>query len=281
MLADARPTSRLLDTAGFSQLARTADGYLLYNTNDVYIGQAIARYGEYSAIELGVLKRVCGPGDVVIEVGANIGAHTVALARHVGPTGRVFAFEPQRLVFQTLCANIALNSLTNVECHWAALGAERGTVQVPELDPRQQGNFGGLTLLGDQRGVKVDCQVLDRYVSLPRLRLVKIDVEGMEADVISGGRQLIAKFKPVLYLENDRAEKSEALIRLIAGLGYRLYWHLPPLFNPDNFYGERENLFPNVVSINMLCVHPDAGIALEGFEAIADPAAHPLRPKSA
>ncbi len=277
---DRSPPSRLLDAGGFNQLARTADGYLLYNTNDAYIGKAIAKYGEYSGLELEVLKRLCGPGDVVIEVGANIGAHTIALARHVGPTGRVFAFEPQRVVFQTLCANVAINSLTNVECFWAAMGAERGVVQVPEPDPGQPGNFGGLTLLGNHRGVKVECMVLDRFASLPRLRLVKIDVEGMEADVIAGGRQVIERFRPVLYLENDRAEKSEALIRLIAGLGYRLYWHLPPLYNPDNFRGDAENLYPKVVSINMLCVHRDAGIALEGFAEITDFSAHPLRPKA-
>src|SRR4051812_46112945 len=125
--------SRLLDTDGCNQLAKGHKGYYLYNIHDIYVGQAIEKYGEYGGLEAEFLEQLCGPGDVVIEVGANIGAHTVGIAKRVGPTGYVLAFEPQRLVFQNLCANIALNSLTNVGCHWAAVGTTQGFVTVPEL----------------------------------------------------------------------------------------------------------------------------------------------------
>ena len=61
------------------------------------------------------------PGDVVVDVGADIGALTVPLARAVGPAGRVLAFEPQPTVFQNLCANLALNDLLHVQAFNAAL----------------------------------------------------------------------------------------------------------------------------------------------------------------
>jgi hypothetical protein len=137
------PRSQLLETAGFNQLVAARDGYFLYNRNDLCIGRALEKYGEFSGLEMELLRQICGPGNVVIEVGANIGAHTVGLARRVGVRGHVLAFEPQRLVFQTLCANVALNSLENVECRWAAVGSEDGYITVPDLSPHQEVNFGG------------------------------------------------------------------------------------------------------------------------------------------
>ena len=128
----------LLETKGHNQLAAGKDGYFLYNSNDKYIGRAIENYGEYSEIELDLLKNLCAAGDVILEVGANIGAHTVGMARTVGPTGRVLAFEPQRLVFQTLCANVALNSLhatftiaTDVKVYFRDLSSpwQRGSIE--------------------------------------------------------------------------------------------------------------------------------------------------------
>lgn len=269
--------SQLLETEGFNQLAAAKDGYLLYNRNDAYVGRSVQKYGEFSVMEMELFKHVCGAGDVVIEAGANIGSHTVGLARLVGSEGRVLAFEPQRLVYQTLCANVALNSLTNVDCYWAALGSQEGLITVPGVDPHQYANFGGLSLVGAQRGMQVSCFTLDRFVALPRVTLIKIDVEGMEAEVLRGAERILTKFKPLLYIENDRLESSEALIRLIAGFGYRLYWHLPLLFNPNNFYGDNEDCFPGIASINMLCAHRDSGVHIDYLEEVADPSFHPLR----
>jgi hypothetical protein len=70
----------------------------------------------------------------------------------------------------------------------------------------------------------------------------------------------------MLYVENDRAEKSAALIEQIMGLDYRLYWHLPRLFNSRNYFGETENVFGNLVSVNMLCIPREVGIGVTGKE---------------
>ena len=275
------PRSRLLETGDFNQLAAARDGYILYNRNDYYIGRSIEQYGEYNALEMKLFGQICSPGHIVIEVGANIGAHTVGLARLVGSQGRVLAFEPQRLSFQTLCANVALNSIENVDCFWAAVGAREGFIDVPDLNPRKEYNFGGVTLLGPQGGRRVPCLTLDQYVTLPQVDLIKIDVEGMEEDVLRGSEQLLKLFKPVLYVENDRLDKSEALMRLIASFDYRIYWHLPPLFNPGNFFANNENFYPSVVSVNMLCVHRDSPIRTTGFQEAVDFSFHPVCGQSA
>lgn len=92
------PPPDLLGDAGSNRLVRARHGFMLYSRFDTVVGRSIEYYGEYFESE------------VVIDVGANIGAHTLALARIVGPTGRVLAFEPVRTIHQVLCANMALNS---------------------------------------------------------------------------------------------------------------------------------------------------------------------------
>lgn len=239
-----------LDLGGFNELRFCRDGLFLYNKNDAYVGASLKVYGEYCRQESIMLEHLIGPEDAVVEVGANIGAHTVGMARRAK---QVFAFEPQRLMFQLLCANLALNQCANVEAHQVGIGAENGYMIVPHKDPTQNGNFGGVSLASDGAGEPVDVHRLDA-IELPTVRLLKIDVEGMELAVIKGGAKTIGRDRPVIYCENDRRERSQALCEALFSFGYTLYWHLPPLFNPNNYAGEKTNVFPNIVSVNMLCL---------------------------
>src|SRR5262249_52608763 len=160
------------------------------------------------------------PGGTVVEVGANIGAHTVALARAVGPSGRVIAIEPQPEVHRMLCENIALNSLAQVTALSCGCGAAPGTAYIPDYDYRYRGNFGNVVLQGSPQQnatVAVEVQTLDALVPEGPLALLKVDVEGMEAEVVQGGASLIGARRPALYVENDIVARSPALIRLIGG----------------------------------------------------------------
>lgn len=240
-------------TTGFNTLSKCRHGWMLYHTSDRYIGRSLRKYGEFSEGEVHMFQQLLSPGHVVIEAGANFGAHTVAIAHIVGKLGAVFAFEPQRLVHQVLTANVAINSLSNVIALHAGLGAQPGNLRVPLLDPVHEHNFGGFSLGHHQLGEEVPITTIDG-MNLPQCHLIKVDVEGMEYDVLQGARNTIARLKPILYVENDRTEHSQRVIALIQSLGYRLWWHLPPLFNPDNFRNDKENVFENTVSVNMLCM---------------------------
>lgn len=262
-------TTALL-TSGFNRLKQMRHGYMLYNRNDQYIGKSLEHYGEYSEQELLLLKQLIRPGDTVLDIGANIGAHTLFFAKTVGPTGAVLAFEPQRVVFQTLCANMALNSLTNVNCYPVAIGDQNGPIIVPDLDYEQEYNYGGVDLSGDLHGEKVPLLTIDDF-GLPGCSLIKIDVEGMEENALRGARNTIQRCRPVLYVENDRKEKSAQLISYIDSLGYRMYWHLPRLFNPDNYFANPENIFGNIASINMLCISADSATEIEGLRPVTGP----------
>lgn len=237
-----------------NELKNCRYGRILFNKHDMYIGRSLDLYGEFSEGECDVFRQLIRPGSTVLELGANIGSHTVMLAKATTSTGRVIAFEPQRIVFQTLCANIALNDLLNVECHQLAVGEKPATVFVPHLDYTKENNFGGLGLGTYTHGEAVAVVKVDD-LNLNACHFIKIDIEGMEREAILGAQQTITKYKPVLYMENDREDRSPALIRLVDQLGYSMYWHTPTLFNPQNFFNNPQNVFGNVVSKNMICIH--------------------------
>lgn len=254
----------------FNRARECRHGLQVYNRHDRYVGRSLELYGEFSPGEAEVFARVLRPGDVAVEAGANVGAHTLQLARLVGPGGRVLAFEPQRLCFQALCATMALNSVPHAYCYQVALGSRRGTVRVPQLDPGRPQNFGGLALGGPDDaggGDPVPVAPLDDYRP-DRCRLIKVDVEGMEREVLLGAAATIRSCRPVLYVENDRRERSEALVRHIEALGYDLYWHRPPLFAAGNYRGCVENVFGGVISRNLLCLPRGGGIAVRGLDPV-------------
>src|SRR5262245_40497829 len=194
-------------------------GRLMFLRNDAYIGRSLEVYGEYSEGEIDLFRQLLRPGDIGVDVGANIGALTVPMARLVQPGGAMVAFEPQRAIFDILCTNLRLNGLANVQAFRRAVGSITGTIRVPPLDYQRSDNFGGVAL-GGATGEEVQLVTIDS-LNLPRLRLLKIDVEGMEHSVITGARATIARLKPAVYVENDRAEHSRALISLLFDIGYR------------------------------------------------------------
>src|SRR5258708_2093762 len=105
-------------------------------------------------------------------------------------------------------------------------------------------------------------------MNLSACDMLKIDVEGMEGEVVAGAEKTIARFRPALYVENDRDKHSAALIRQLLNLGYRLYWHFPPLFNRDNYFHASENVFGRIVSINMLALHRSFPQNIQGLREI-------------
>ena len=244
-------------------------GLMMYLRRDAYVGRALQEYGEFSEGEVEIFRSVLRPGDIALDLGANHGAHTIAMARLVGPTGFVFAFEPQRILFHILCGNIALNELTNVKAFPLALGRAPGQTHVMPLDYRGANNFAGIQL-GGAEGEGVAVATIDQ-IGLPKVRLMKIDIEGMEADALIGAKAMLARDRPILYVENDKFDKSEALVAQLIADGYRMWWHLPPMFNPLNFRRNAENVFGSIISFNMLCLPREMKSELDGFEEITTP----------
>eukprot|EP00928_Gymnodinium_smaydae_P003803 TRINITY_DN11340_c2_g1_i1.p1 TRINITY_DN11340_c2_g1~~TRINITY_DN11340_c2_g1_i1.p1 ORF type:complete len:488 (-),score=114.06 TRINITY_DN11340_c2_g1_i1:43-1506(-) len=185
---------------------------------DINVGNAVRQVGTFDLGQSYALQTLCKSGDVVLDIGANIGGFTVPLAERVGPTGEVHAFEPFRKMFQHLNANVALNGLTNVFTHNVALGsAEKivpahapdfanwnfpSAVRVEEQIPIES-SVAEANLRYEQRREKLRVRPLDSFEFGGPVRLVKIDVEFMELEVVRGGRQLFLRDRPVLWVENE------------------------------------------------------------------------------
>jgi FkbM family methyltransferase len=241
---------------------------------DAYITRCLEAYGEYCEAEADLFRSLISPGMAVVEVGANIGAHTIMLARSCTP-GPLIAFEPQHRAFQLLCANLVEAGLTTVVALPEALGAEARLVRMPQTDYEADGNFGQVAPgrdepaatdgWGDGRTVRL--ATLDSF-ELSACDFLKIDVEGWETDVLLGARETIARCRPMIYVENDRASHQAELIALLADLGYDQYWHVAPLYSPENFRGAQGDITGQTASLNMFCPPREWEMNVTGLERI-------------
>ena len=243
-------------------------GVFCYFPHDAFIGRSLDVYGEYIEAEVETLLKLCRPGDIVVEVGANIGCDTVPIARHVGNAGRVVAFEPQRIIYQMLCANLALNAIWNVEAYQRGVGDTDKVMGVLAIDYTKPNNFGGMALreeIADREPVRV---VSIDSVKMKRLDLLKVDVEGMEIDVIHGAVDTIDQFRPIIYMENDRKSKSGPLIRTLFDLEYDCWWHVPPTFRPENYTGHPVDVFGSISSTNMVCIPHERNVRVSDLKKV-------------
>ena len=259
---------RLIEHAHVS-VKKCKHGLMMYNVNDRFVGRSLDLYGEWCERELELLGQVIRPGHVVVDVGANIGTHTVFFGETVGRTGAVIAVEPQRLCFQMLCGNVALNGLVNVVCLQAAAGNARGTLKVPIIDPATPYNFGALSVEGHSAGEDVQVIAIDE-LALARCGLLKIDVEGMEIKVLQGARATIARCRPALFVENNTIERSAEIIAAIRALHYDCWWHIARYFNEANYFANGDNVFAAYQpEANLLCFPEGSKARVSGLNPVA------------
>lgn len=172
------------------------------------------------------LEAVLEPGNVVVDVGANIGNTALAAASRVGASGRVVAFEPHPRTHAFLLENVALNGARQVEVHNAAVGAKAGTVKFTSLSADDINRVLGP---GEaDSGLTVPVRTLDEALAaLPRIDLLKIDVEGYERSVLEGASAVLGRTECVFYesVESDCAREGYStadLVDLLASRGFTI-----------------------------------------------------------
>ena len=265
-------------------------GIFSFYNNDKYVGKSLSEYGEWSESEVELIKGVVPNNDVIIEIGSNIGTHTVPLAKHLSNGGKIYSFEPQSQNRRLLEQNIKDNDIENVKISKIAISSGAGKAYMNTFANDKLSNYGDARIFRDEfdNSECVQVKTLDEffynnYAGENSVRLIKFDVQGQELNVIIGSEKLINEYKPILYLENDNAETSKKLIDKIKSLGYIMFWHLPPLFNPNNYLKNSKNIFPNIISCNMFCVHFSTKISLDEswkkFQ-IKDSYFHPFKRKN-
>jgi FkbM family methyltransferase len=138
----------------------------------------------------------------VVDVGSNIGNHAVFFGKVMG-VQRLVCFEPQDSVRETLERNLTLNGITNAKVHSTLLGAERTQATMIRHQKRNQ----GATAFAADGDGDFEVSTLDHLVR-GKVDLIKIDVEGMEEDVLAGGKKLIKRERPIVMMEIWRTEKD-------------------------------------------------------------------------
>ena len=224
---------------------------MVWPTADSTIGQSLNFYGEFAEGENIVMTRYLSLGDVAVDVGANLGTTVLPLAHAVGPTGKVIAFEPQPLMAHCLQTSLTLNEIFHAQVTTAAVAERSGWARIPTPGVAQGGNYGSMRL--SDVGLQVPVISLDD-LDLPNLKLLKIDVEGLEWAVIQGAHKQLMQHKPILYLEAKRIPGTIAYLDWLLTNGWRCYWHFAFFYRSDNFRKNPENIFGGTGDMNVLAV---------------------------
>lgn len=183
--------------------------------------------GSFEPDTVSILEKRIRPGYVVLDIGANIGAHTFAMARLTGSTGRVIAFEPTPWAFGRLKDNAALNSFGNITIENLGLSDRCHQSRGPAFETRYR--LDGVPEAGTQDTVFT---TLDNYChehGIERVNFIKMDVDGFESRILRGGQELLARCRPAMVFElgpdyiAKAGDRVEDLLGMLHGLGYRFY----------------------------------------------------------
>ena len=175
-------------------------------------------------------ERVLEPGDVFLDIGANIGYLTKVGARLVGEQGAVFAFEPMPDALRVLKENT--RALNNVKLYQTALSDKKGS---GDFSVNKYGNTSSLgENPGARRTIQVPIDTLDNSLKdEKRIDVIKIDVEGFELEVLRGATAILAQHRPLLYFEvipdytKERSIEIDDFNSLLVPYGYTLHWMNP------------------------------------------------------
>jgi len=185
--------------------------------------------GYYEPAESLLIDHLLKPGDIAVDIGANVGLHMVRMASLVGPSGRVYCFEPNPKCFRRLENNVSLNGFTNVHCFPVALASHSGSTTL-----FVNADGGNATLVKDPENKSTDdaqvkVSTLNEVLAGKRVHFIKVDIEGYELDALRGGEDIIKKYQPLMM-----CEYSEYYARLLRyewrrvtdyfkSRGYRIY----------------------------------------------------------
>ena len=228
MLGDSECVELAID-----RIKTTTGSFNLLHVCDDYIPQKVIHEGKYYELEfLQVLSRFHKPGGLIVDVGANIGNHTVYFSQVIG--AKVAAFEPQPLNILCLELNTFLNNVRqNVTVHRCALGYEVSEISLVMTIDANYGSFSALP--GSNPNAQADVQspaycvpvyvlddILNLHHSKQEVSLIKIDVEGMELDVLRGASQTIQRDKPLIACECFNQEVFEGIEAYLSQFDYRV-----------------------------------------------------------
>jgi len=224
------------------KLTDTRYGKMIIPSEDDCIGRSLDLYGEYCQPEVEMIKSLTNANTWFLDIGANIGTHTIPLSHHVD---RVLAFEPDVENYDMLGKNVAglCAVKNNVSLTRLALGDEFKQVDT-------EFNYGKTKII---QGDAVKMAPLD-ILGLPKIDFVKIDVEGMELQVLVGMRNTLLNSKPDLLIEMQDETTYSATFEFLRSCKYNMYWFPVQTYNANNHKENKEDVFgPTHGVVNWVC----------------------------
>ncbi len=242
--------------AGFTAAVETRDGILQFLPDEPEIGQSLEHYGEYLQIQLDQLARLIRLGQVVIEVGAGVGAHSLMLSRAVGSEGHLFLYESRPLVQRILRQNIAANRIVNATIMKRSLRASS------EREAAIDGQAGAAA---SNEIAAFTTETVDE-LRLTRLDWLKINAGVSGVAVLDGATDTLWRLRPVLMVGvADSGELSNIKAR-VEEASYRCWRMETPLFNSANFNQRNDDVFAGKVASTLIAIPEeiDVDMAFEG-----------------
>lgn len=198
--------------------------------------------GNYPIFEL--YKKYIRPDSTAVDIGANVGIHSLVMGVLCGNEGKVYSFEPSKAIFRRLLENVQYNRLDNIIPINKAIGNEKGGIGFD--DHSQNANI-GTSHVNRSLTTHVPISTLD--IEIPetnKISLLKIDVEGFEIDVLKGAANILSNHHPVIVLEFNPQDYS--MSEILKNIPYEV-----------NVYVIRDNLYArseSVVQANRLLNTP-------------------------
>ena len=213
-----------------TERVNTINGNMYIHSEDPTIGRSLKHYGEYCQPEVDLIVQYTNANSFVLDIGANIGTHCIPVSKHVQ---RVVAFEPNAQNFDLLTKNCAETGCKNISCNNIALGSD--TYQAST-----NFDFGKTQMT---TGTDVIVTSLDNIKGFPTVDFIKIDVEGMEPDVLRGASGTLTYFKPHLLIEMQEERNYQTVFDLLSKHQYNIYWYPVATFNPRNHKSNNNDVF--------------------------------------
>ena len=213
-----------------TERVNTINGNMYIHSDDPTIGRSLKHYGEYCQPEVDLIIQYTDRKSFVFDIGANIGTHAIPVSKHVQ---RVIAFEPDAANFDLLVKNCAETGCKNITTNRMALGS----------DTYQGGTHFDFGKTQITTGTDVIVTTLDNIKGFPSVDFIKIDVEGMEPDVLEGATGTVAYYKPHLFIEMQDERNYQQVFDFLAKHQYNVYWYPVATYNPRNHKGNTKDIF--------------------------------------
>jgi len=226
------------------------EGKQFYFRNDDTIGESLRRYGEWARNEMNLMSKLINPGDYVLDIGCNVGTHSMFFAQTVGEQGHVVAIDAQMEAVVATGLTALAQSRYNINVFNVAVGASSSMVKFPNVNYQERSNFGAVRQSIHGKNIK---QIKLDELKFDKINFIKLDIEGGEVLALSGAIETLSLHRPFVVCEILDEDSQNSINQFMSSLNYLCELHEIKAFNDDNFIGNKFNIFDDATEKLLIC----------------------------